>query len=64
MMKWISFAFSKVAMMALFRILNIPFETIIRVFIGIFNAVKAHMPDKVDFPYEVVKKSDRKKFFN
>ena len=63
MMKWITLACSKIAMLGLWKLLNIPFLTIIKVFLGIYYAVKSHMPKNVEFPYEIVKK-ERKKFFN
>lgn len=63
-MKWLTMIMSKLAFLQLLRVLNLPFETIARIIVGIYNAIKSHMPDKLEFPYEIVKKKDRSKFFN
>lgn len=59
MIKTIMIWASRIATLNLLRLLNLPFILVIRVIIGIYNAVKAHMPETVEFPYEVVKKKSK-----
>ena len=56
MIKTILLWLSRLATINLFRLANLPFILVIRVLIGIYQAVKRNMPETVEFPYEVVKK--------
>jgi len=42
--------------------MGLPFGLIIRIFMGIYNAIKAHMPNEIEIPYEIVKKDKKKSF--
>ena len=53
---------ARFASLNLLRLMGFPFGLIIRIFMGIYNAIKAHMPNEIEIPYEIVKKDKKKSF--